>query len=205
MAWASDLRPADYLGDVREACKCAALAGFPPEVSTMLACQRRGLEQPGKGGAHGVHVRLRGSGHRADAHRSGCWRAAASPPAPKPPLVVCSCKSSQDVFSKEYEMCDGAMEFESRSGSRRSPTVQLRAQLAVPADQPTQERRLPKAGRVFGRGGISSFASRPSFSSAACRPAAGDGPVHVRRRLATNGRWSSAPRSRITTEAAGAS
>ena len=42
---------------------------------------------------------------------------AASPPAPKPPLVVCSCKSSQDVFSKEYEMCDGAMEFESRGGS----------------------------------------------------------------------------------------
>eukprot|EP01051_Picozoa_sp_SAG22_P012890 SAG22_NODE_1384_length_4534_cov_2.266516_4_plen_889_part_01 len=41
----------------------------------------------------------------------------ASPPANKPPLLVCSCKSSQDVFTKEYEMCDGAMEFESRGGS----------------------------------------------------------------------------------------
>ena len=34
-----------------------------------------------------------------------------------PPLVVCSCKSSQAVFSKEYELCDGAMEFESSGGS----------------------------------------------------------------------------------------
>ena len=42
---------------------------------------------------------------------------AASPPAMKLPLIVCSCKSSQAVFSKEYEMCDGAMEFESRGGA----------------------------------------------------------------------------------------
>ncbi len=41
---------------------------------------------------------------------------AASPPA-REPLIVCSCKSSQDVFSKEYKMCDGAMEFESRGGA----------------------------------------------------------------------------------------
>jgi hypothetical protein len=42
---------------------------------------------------------------------------AASPPTLKPPLVVCSCKSSQDVFTKEYELCDGAMEFESEGGA----------------------------------------------------------------------------------------
>jgi beta-fructofuranosidase len=42
---------------------------------------------------------------------------AASPPALSVPKLVCSCKSSQAIFTKDFEMCDGAMEFESKGGS----------------------------------------------------------------------------------------